>query len=101
MVLLDALISEHPIGQLIPITLEQQPVQHPQSSHSLTTRELLALLQTLKKEDKKTYQLLGISVGNGTQPITKKQIAAAGEQLQQVLKNAKPQSIQATETTGA
>ncbi len=100
-VLLDALISEHPIGQLIPITLEQQPVQHPQSSHSLTTRELLALLQTLKKEDKKTYQLLGISVGNGTQPITKKQIAAAGEQLQQVLKNAKPQSIQATETTGA
>lgn len=83
-ILLDALISEQPIGQLIPITLEQQPVQHPQSSHSLTTRELLALLQTLKKEGQ-TCQLIGISVGDGDQPITQKQIAVVGEQLKLII----------------
>ncbi len=83
-ILLDAIISEQPIGQLIPITLEQQPAQHPHSSHSLTISELLALLQTLKKRDK-TYQLIGISVGNGTQTMSKKQITVAGKQLQQML----------------
>ncbi len=85
-VLLDALVSEQPIGQLTPVTLEQQPAQHPQSSHSLTPRELLALLQTLKEEGQ-TYPLIGISVGDSNQPITQKQIEMAGEQLQQIVDN--------------
>ncbi len=84
-VLLDALISKHPFGQLITLLPEQLLNQTHYSSHALSAMELLALFNQLKKGDEQCH-LIGISVGDGSHSPSDQQLATIGQRLQQMLR---------------
>ena len=85
-ILLDALISTQPAGQLLPLHPEQlASSDNHLSSHGLGAAELLALLQQLKA-DTAEQQLIGVSIGDGRQPLTDQQIKNAAKALQQALR---------------
>jgi len=84
-VLLDAIISDQPLGQLLALSADQLTSSSKQiSSHGLGPLELLALIQQLKADSKNT-QLLGISIGDGSHPLTDTQIQNSAQTLQQKL----------------
>ncbi len=84
-VILDALVSQHPFGQLVTLTPEQPLTRH--SSHALSTHELIALFNQLKEGDDPCH-LIGISIGDGHQSASDKQLTEMSKRLQQMLETA-------------
>ena len=80
LIILDALISQAPIGTLIPLHREQLSAIPSLSSHGIGIRELLQLAEQLDGYNG-DYQLFGISVGDGRTPLTPSQLTQAAQSL--------------------
>lgn len=85
-VIIDALLSDHPAGQVINLTWPIHPDSTPSffSTHGINVIQALQLAATLDQLPSRTY-LLGLSVTNQEQDTTAV-VTKALPQLQQALK---------------
>ncbi len=83
-ILLDALISQQPFGQLLTLNPDSLTEKLAHSSHALSAIELVALFNQLKKGEEPCH-LIGISIGDGSQLPSDEQLTDISKRLQQLL----------------
>ncbi len=78
--ILDAMLSQHPVGSLHPLTLSQLKESDMLSSHGISLKSLLALADELTNRET-PCQIIGISVGDGKTALTPQQVTRVADTL--------------------